>query len=179
MKDGTVIGHVLVPIAGRIWDFVGRLTSSGAAEKKGFHAWAAEECPAAHRVQADLPLLRDSHNASWIALSTGTSDISSDSLDMIFTQLVSVTGAIMEKEENDYCEVVSIHYVDEWENSKGGDVGEQVYYRVVQKKAYQTTKSGLSLSMYEDYIARVHERYLSRPADSSEENVEASQRWRM
>ena len=56
MKDGTVIGHVLVPIAGRIWDFVGRLPSSGAAEKKGFHAWAAEECPAAHRVQADLPL---------------------------------------------------------------------------------------------------------------------------
>ena len=52
-------------------------------------------------------------------------------------------------------------------------------YRVVQNKAYQTTKSGLSLSMYEDYIARVHERYLSRPADSSEENVEASQRWRM
>ena len=66
-------------------------------------------CPAAHRVQADLPLLRDSHNASWIALSTGTSDISSDSLDMIFTQLVSVTGAIMEKEENDYCKSATEH----------------------------------------------------------------------
>ena len=179
MSDGTVIGHVLVPVGGKIWDFVGALPSQDAAEKKGFKAWAPQECPAAHRIKADLPLLRDSHNASWLSLSTGTSDITSDVVDMLFTQLVSVTGAIIEKEENDYCNVVSFHYYDKWEVEKGGNVGEQVYYRVVENKAYQTTKSGLSLSMYEDYISRVHERFLMRPDQSSEGVASQSTRWRM
>ena len=60
-----------------------------------------------------------------------------------------------------------MHYYDEWEEEKGGSVGEQVYYRVVQNSAYQSTESGLSLAAYEDYIARVHERYLSRPATAT------------
>ena len=56
MTDGTIMGHALVAIAGRVWDFVGPLPTRLAAENKGFQAWAPEECPAAHRVQADIPL---------------------------------------------------------------------------------------------------------------------------
>ena len=176
INANTVVGHAMVPIQGKVWDFVGLLPSDDEALRLGFTAWVAEECPLAHEVNIDLQTLtrhENMTNASWIAVSTSTSDIEGDGLSKVLGQFKDMTGAMVDVTKGKYCDVVSVHYYNLWEQYEGGSQGQQVYMKWVVNHAYQETKSGHSVAQYEDYLAKVHERYLQRPADKDE-----SSRWR-
>ena len=48
------LGHVLFPIAGRIYEMVGPITSTMVSETRDWPEWTSSECPASHRLDDDL-----------------------------------------------------------------------------------------------------------------------------
>lgn len=188
-SDGkTKVGHVLTPVGGKIWEFVGVL-SPEEAKTAGFTAWAKEECPKAHEVDAvNLDVLKrfgkDTSGATnWIAVTTGVGTSSDDtSLNAYTSTLVDMTGALKSSYKDDYCEVTSFNYLDKWEDEAGGASGENVFFKLVHNYNYQDisvsgVRGGLdvdsSISGYQDYVGKVHERFLSLPADGDSDH-----RWR-
>ena len=94
-------------------------------------------------------------NASWLAVSTSTSDIHSDGLSRALGAMRDMTGATVTVEKGEYCDVVTASYFDEWEELEGGSMGEKVFMKWVHNKAYTETKTGHTVAQYEEYIAKV------------------------
>jgi len=187
--DGvTSIGHVLVPVEGKIWEFVGQLEAVD-AKAAGFEAWALEECPTAHQIEAtNIPALetsvRDTTDATtWIAVSTSiSSSIDDESLSKYKSTLTDLTGATHSSYKDEYCEVKSFNYYNKWEESEGGSTGQNVFFKLVNNKHYQDivvsgVRGGMdvktSVDAYQNYVGKVHQRFLALPADGEDEH-----RWR-
>ena len=76
-----------------------------------------------------------------------------------------VTGAVVRKESTDYCDVVSVHYSNENEWEKGGIIGEHTMLKYVTNHAKQTLRSGNTIEEFENYVTRVHDRFITQKTE--------------
>lgn len=172
------VAHYLINVVGQVWDFVGHLELTNAKEQ-GFSEWEDEECAIAHTIGANLSRVeeylidRNAANFSyWAGQQVAVSDLHSAEIETLVDHLVANTGASVQRVENEYCRVVKISYVNDEEMLNGGNVGSIVELKLVQNYNFQQLMApdtshpeGLYIVDYENYVDRVHERYLSRPAD--------------
>lgn len=175
--EGTagVAAHVSTQVEGKIWEFVGFPGKNTA----GFTYWADAECPAAHKVDVNMTklshLLVDHtqtkglrrNSSLWISVHTAASDIESTDTQKIFTDLRELTGAITSIHQSDHCKVVTVSSTMNTDNlDNGAEFGDIVTMKYVQNNNFQKVQVGKklrSISDYEDYISRVHKKYLSKP----------------
>lgn len=167
--------HVSVSVEGKIWEFVGfpghNLT--------GFTEWTEEECPAAHKIDVNMTELENlilnhgqsktlrSNSSLWISVQTAASDVDSDEMSQIFTDLRQLTGAETAIYQSEHCKVMTVSSTRNYNNlENGADLGDVVTMRYVQNNEFQKVQVGQkvrSIADYEEYITRVHEKYLSKP----------------
>jgi hypothetical protein len=182
--DGTnvrhTIGHTMVVISGKIWDFVGEIEEPAVAEAEGFVKWRDDECPIAHEIRgasfADLrKYISDYKESILVSIQIATSSLDSKGVTQMTGALKGMTGVNEVEVRGEYCDVKVFHYLDRWEELTGGGFGDQVYMKFVVNHEHQvSTANGLSVSDYEDYIYQVHEKYLTGTGDG-----DPTHRWRM
>jgi hypothetical protein len=104
-----------------------------------------------------------------VALGSSTDD---ESLAKYKATLTDLTGAKMTAYKDDYCDVKSFNYYNEWEEAGGGSQGQNVFFKMVYNKHYQDiTVNGVrgmdvksSVSAWTDYVGKVmHDGLLWRP----------------
>lgn len=185
-EAGVDVAHVMVAVGGKIWDFVGEARDLETLKKEGWTAWLDEECPKAHQVddvnlQTLLALPKDDADTMWIAVTVGQGVSTSDpSLSDFKASLVDMTGAIKTEYKANACEVTSFNYFNYEEQENGGGLeGENVFLKLVYNPSAQVFAKKLpsgedaTVKLYSDYVGRVHEKFLSRPADKDD-----AHRWR-
>lgn len=190
-RDGYMVGHVLVPMEGYIWEFVGMAPpecddSSPTVGICSFTTWEAEECPAAHAVDANLTALSQqlsdgvpsgmlsANSTMWISTHVATSGIESDEMLLNFEMLEEHTQAQITYSggggtHSPHCRVATIAYQNLNVGLSGENDAVTLKY-VVNSKYQSSTVAGKTWSIleYEDYIGRVHDKYLTRPHDEDE-----------
>ena len=185
-KNNVPVGHYLVPVEGTVWDFVSTLPTIDKAHEYSFQAWADDECAVSHDIGSDVRYLSEltlennfPEGSTWTGTQIAVSDMDSDAVKLALRTLVENTGAVVKHIDNDNCRVAQVTYNNVEETGTGGEYA-RVELKFVQNNNYQQLAgasdkhpNGLFLSDYENYVGRVHERYLSRPADGTEDG-----RWR-
>jgi hypothetical protein len=160
------IGHAMVAISGKIWDFVGVIDDPMVAVSEGFDNWSDDECPLAHEIRGQsIPELKSYviSESKYLLLSIqmATSSLQSQGVVTATGLLKQMTGANEMIEKGKYCDVQTIYYYNRWAEFEGSYVS-QIYLKYVVNHEHQTsTKNGISVKDYEDYIYKVHEKYLS------------------
>lgn len=161
------VGHVLVPFGGVIFEFYGELKCSEEdAENMGFKKWAEDECPKAHIIKDTVKNLTqdiktDGSPTSIItSISTSVASFSETAL----SDLKDVTNAHIVRDDDDLCSVVSVSFKNEDER-EAIDADQQIEWRQVLNTKYQSLANGFTIADYQNYIDRVHDRYLTQPAD--------------
>uniref|UniRef100_A0A7S2RRD5 Uncharacterized protein n=1 Tax=Rhizochromulina marina TaxID=1034831 RepID=A0A7S2RRD5_9STRA len=179
--DGSLLGHVLVPVSGAVWEFVGFLEqsyeTSAAAAEAGYTMWVDEECPDAHKFNGELAKYRAAFESSsdslFVGISTPVSNLKSKDFQLMMGHLQSATDAVIETKSTDYCSVMSFHFKND-ESYTWGNYGEEtITTRYVQNFRYQEINGDKTVADFEKYVSRVHDKYLSRPEDKDIED-----RWR-
>jgi hypothetical protein len=184
MKDGKAISHYMVSVVGQVWDFVGVLESEDEAKELGFTSWEADECAVAHEIGSDVVgvsnIMRTNGNDTmswWTGQQVAVSDADSPEMQTLFSHLKENQGATIKISSNDFCKVAKVTYVNDMEMSTGGDSDNTVELKFVQNFNHQKMAGpsdehpdGLTVKDYEEYVGRVHSRYLSRPADGNSED---------
>lgn len=179
-ESGDVLGHLLVPIGGKIFHFVGRIddvSTTADAEAQGFAAWEDHECPDAHAVSGDVDDFHEKMDAIGSHLlfgaTTAVSDMDSDDFKVILNHLETVLGAGITKTTTEHCSVVTVEFDNGDSAMTGGMYDQNIAVKFVQNTAHPKTVTGHSVKDYEEYIAKVHQRYLTHP-----ENHDIEARWR-
>uniref|UniRef100_A0A7S2ANT5 Uncharacterized protein n=1 Tax=Octactis speculum TaxID=3111310 RepID=A0A7S2ANT5_9STRA len=183
-EDGWA-AHASIGIVGKVWEFVG-FPPNNLTE---FSPWAPEECPFAHRVDANMSMMYENAvnqnpndpRSFWISTHVATSTVDTDGFKTLFGMLKNQTGALISThDDHEYCKVVTVDYTNEESLSNGGKYGDDISLRFIHNWNYQSLKKGngdlwYSVRDYEEYISRVHERYLSH---SSSPGEKATDQWR-
>lgn len=179
-ETGMYVAHVSVHVLGYVWEFVGSAPascSSGYTEGCAYKPWTSDECPAAHEINVNMTMLLSTledkadhlainHNSSfWIATHVATSSMTSTGMSQIFEDLESWTDAHISRKDTSDCSVVTVSFNNMDMLESGGTVGDQVVLKYVKNDAQQSATANdrtLSVSDYEEYITKTHERYLTR-----------------
>lgn len=120
----------------------------------------------------------DSSVVMAITVSQGL-PLSDPSLNTYTDGLTNLTGAVKTEFNNEHCEVSSFTWRNYWEQKNGGATGQNIDLKLVYNKIFQAYASKLpsgatpTVSDYQQYIGKVHERFLSRPADG-----DTAHKWR-
>ena len=112
-------------------------------------------------MEANLKVLKDVSNmtnSSWLSVGVVSSDVNTTDMQVMFDHLTEMTGAVKEKFSNDYCDIVSISYDDEWENEFGGHNGEDVVLKYVTNKKLTSLEDGTTVRDYEQYVAETNKK---------------------
>ena len=179
----AVVAHFMVNIVGQVWDFAGLLGSEAVAAELGFSPWEPNECAMAHSIGSDVAKLSHIMNEAdtpletfWTGQQVAVSEMEDADVKMMISHYRDNTGANIESLENEFCRVVKITYDNSEARLKGGANGNTVELKLVQSFEYQGLtgpSDDYQLQDYQNYVDRVHERYLSRPNDGK-----AADRWR-
>lgn len=183
-KDGkTVLAHASTQISGKVWEFIG----FAPADVTDWNFWSEEECPAAHRVDAEayklqqnLEKLREGdddremlNTSFWISIGVAAS--SENYRQEMLASLQNLTGAHISYDKSSSCEVATISYKN-YDTLSEDSMGDETTMKIVINRAYQSVSLGgkeYSIKMYEDYIYEVHRKYLQKPHGSLRKD-----RWR-
>lgn len=173
------IGHVMVAVGGKVWDFVGEISDVTTALTEGFDKFEESECGKASQLTGyninDLHTLSKKHTSTLLSIHSAASSLENKGIVQVASLLKAMTGATVEIDKDaESCDVMSVHYFDKWEELTGGATGDKVYMKYVVNHNYQNFKNtDLTVKDYEDYIFKVHDRYLSKPEDG-----DITHRWR-
>jgi hypothetical protein len=105
--------------------------------------------------------------------------LSSSSLYTYTHGLTNLTGAVKTDFSNEHCDVSSFTWRNYWEQKNGGATGQNIDLKLVYNKKYQTLAATLptgaapTVTDYQNYIGKVHERFLSKPVDG-----DSAHKWR-
>lgn len=158
-ERGQPCAHVMVPVGGKIWEFVGEMTPKMAASG-AFPPFADDECPQAHIISANLSLAAK-HAGFWLGVQSGASDVESDSYKTHLKHLRDLANVHVEKRDSDACKVRELTLVNKEESSQSKMLGNApITVKYVQNNLHQETKDGRTISEYESYVADVHKRFL-------------------
>lgn len=173
-SDGvTLLGHASVQVSGKVWEFVGYAPDN----TSDWRFWGEEECPLAHKIDQNITRLQEQldsavlnptkslrgNSSFWISVQVASSI--QNSRQSMVGDLLDLTGAIVERNEAEHCSVITVSY----KNSNTEDaiaMGDQISLKFVENTKHQGVTVGgkyYSLEMYENYINKVHGRYLQEP----------------
>jgi hypothetical protein len=104
------IGHAMVAISGKIWDFVGVIDDPMVAVTEGFDKWSDDECPLAHEIRGqDIPATRSyaisESNSMLLSIQMATSSLQSHGVVTGTGLMKQMTGANEMIEKGKYCDV--------------------------------------------------------------------------
>lgn len=155
------MAHLGVKLAGRIWEFVGR-----APKTLNASFWLPDECPAAHEVHIDVQRLEErmeahsySNSSVWITTTIATADINSEGLKQQFNDSIVLTNANIHVHEGENCKVKTLSW-----NGPGAHVRGIRYVEPHGRDPNEIAE----VAHYENYISRVHERYLTQPLEDQD-----------
>lgn len=195
----THAAHVSVAVGGKIFEFVGYIPAPEKANELGLNIkWSPEECPSAHKINANMTALQALYNEGlrtplkynrenstyWISTHSVIPDLESTGYQTVRKHLTDKIGAIVQEEselddQGDLsCQVATFSLKNtDSESWTSASVKGNVDLRFVMNNHYQSLQSGHSISEYTQYIDAVHRRYLK---DDNDEILDGDfeTRWR-
>jgi len=155
--NNVTVGHVLTPVGGKVWEFVGELTE----DVERFPEFAEDECPTAQQIDADVTMAAPTQSI-WLGGSTSASDVDSEKYTTFFTHLRDLADIHIHKADSGKCAVRTLSMINKEESIQSHEFGHSpVTMKYVHNGHFNATSNGKTVKMYEDYIDAVHHKYLT------------------